>query len=119
MSAERLRHYLNHTGVAARVGRRWVIGADNRRRIMPVYSSGAAIEITVPDYGSARLIGEYMSAVGQALADNDPAPLQPFVGVSVTDVNGKSYLLETDLNALYRLQAAGGEPFDEVYKIIG
>jgi hypothetical protein len=59
-----------------------------------------------------------MSAVGQFLKTNDAKFLAEFKDLSVKDVNGKAYQFETDPNVLYRLLSAGGEPFEEMYRIV-
>jgi hypothetical protein len=85
---------------------------------MPLYSRGRQLDITVGDLEAASLIGRYMSAVSRFLATNDRAILQPFAGQAVIDHNGKSHPFETNPNALYRLAAAGGETFEQVYRIV-
>lgn len=84
---------------------------------MPTFSGGRQLAITVRSR-AASLIGRYMSAVGQFLKTNDPKYLVEFKGRSVMDVRGKIYEFETDPNVLYRLSSAGGEPFEEIYRII-
>jgi preprotein translocase subunit SecD len=44
--------------------------------------------------------------------------LAPFAGVEITDANGSSYTLETRPNVLYRLDAEGGDTFEQVYRIV-
>jgi hypothetical protein len=85
---------------------------------MPLYSSGREIAIVVGDFDTASLIGRYMSAVGQFLTTNNRALLMPFDGQSATDVKGKAHPFETNPNSIYRLAAAGGDPFEQVYRII-
>ncbi|MGA8611668.1 MAG: hypothetical protein WB760_08090 [Xanthobacteraceae bacterium] len=59
-----------------------------------------------------------MSAVGQFLKTNDPKFLAEFKGTSVKDASGKVHQFEADPNTLYRLSSAGGEPFEEIYRIV-
>jgi hypothetical protein len=87
------------------------------RRKMPIFSGCKQLAITV-NSKSASLIGRYMSAVRQFLSTNDPKFLAEFKGQSVKDVRGKIYKFETDPNVLYRLSSAGGEPFEEMYRIV-
>ena len=83
-----------------------------------LYSGGKAEVVTVGRFSSASLIGRYMAAVGQFLKSNDRKLLQPFVGQSVAEISGKAFPLETNPNTLYRLASAGGETFEQVYRII-
>ncbi len=118
VAPERLRDYAGQTGVARKERGRWMVTRDNRPREMPIYSGGKQLKITVAGYEQAALVGRYMAAVKEFLATNDRTNLDPFVGETVTDVNGRPYVFETRPNALYRLDASGGEPFEEVYKIV-
>ena len=86
-------------------------------RKMPIFSGGRQLAITV-NSKSASLIARYMSAVGKFLKSNDPKFLAEFKGVSVKDASGKVHPFETDPNTLYRLSSAGGEPFEEMYRIV-
>ncbi|MGA8615076.1 MAG: hypothetical protein WB760_26045 [Xanthobacteraceae bacterium] len=86
-------------------------------RKMPIFSGGRQLAITV-NSKSATVIARYMSAVGHFLKSNDPKFLTEFKGASVKDALGKVHPFETDPNALYRLSSAGGEPFEEMYRIV-
>ncbi len=119
VAPERLRTYAQGTGVVHKEGRRWVVKDDHRPRRVQVFSGGRAHEITVAGYAEAELVGRYMAAVKTFLDTNDPSNLRPFVGEWVSDVNGKPYLLETRPNILYRLDASGVEPFEQIYRIVG
>ncbi len=117
VSPERLRHYALTLGAIEKRGRRWQVKAELPRQ-MQIFSRGWERIITVADFASASLVGKYMSAVGRFLETNNPAYVTPFEGVSVTDMNGKAHLLETHPNVLYRLSSAGGESFEQVYRIV-
>ena len=119
VSPERLRNYIQETGVVRKEHRQWVVGEDRRSRVVQVFSGGQVHEITVPDYESAALVGNYMAAVGNFLSTNDPSYLAPYVGRWVTDVNGRVYPFETHRNTLYRLSNSGGESFENVYRLVG
>jgi hypothetical protein len=84
---------------------------------MPIFSGGKSLAITVTSK-SASLIGRYMSAVGQFLKTNNPEFLAEFKDRSVKDASGKLHQFETNPNALYRLASAGGEPFEDIYRIV-
>jgi hypothetical protein len=86
-------------------------------RKMPIFSGGKSLTITVKSK-SASLVGRYMSAVGQFLKSNDPKHLAEFQGAGAKDASGKVHPFETDPNTLYRLSSAGGEPFEEMYRIV-
>lgn len=118
VTEERLRRYLAGIGVATRERRRWRIGIDQRPRIVVFYSRGRAIEIVVPGYEEAALVGLYMNATAMFQATNDPAVLAPFVGKGVRDIRGHFHPFETDPNELFRLMAAGPEPFELIYRIV-
>ena len=117
VSPERLRHYLARTGIVEKQGRRWVVLEDRRARQMLLFSAGAILQVLV-SLEAASLVGRYMAAVGRFLETNDPAALQPFVGASVTDVDGAVYPFETRPNVLYQLDATGAETFEQVYRIV-
>jgi len=117
IAPERLRRYLARSGIAGKQGRRWIIGADTRRRSMLLYSDGDAVTVTVAPEEAER-IGRYTSAVGLFLSSNDPTFLAPFAGQSVIDAAGASHPFETDPNALYRLAETGGDSFEDVYRIV-
>jgi hypothetical protein len=86
-------------------------------RKMPIFSGGRQLAITV-NTKSASLVARYMSSVGQFLKSNDPKFLAEFKGLGVKDVKGTFHPFETDPNTLYRLSSAGGEPFEEMYRIV-
>jgi hypothetical protein len=118
VAVERLRNYSVAQDVGQKEGSRWRIGTDIRKRVMLVFSKGEEHEIVVSGYQAAKLIGEYMSAVGQFLKDQNLKRLKPFKGVSVADVNGKQYIFETDPNTLYRLSGTSDRPYEKVYQIV-
>jgi hypothetical protein len=118
VSPERLRRYVEQTGVAAKSKRRWVLLEDRRVRSVPLYSVGTFLVIMVEGFERASLAERYMAAVGRFLDTNDLAHLRPFVGHGVADVNGKWHPFETRPNILYRLNANVSEPFEQLYRIV-
>jgi hypothetical protein len=44
--------------------------------------------------------------------------IKPFVGKSVTDINGKRYPLEDRPNVLHRLAHTTSETFEQVYRVV-
>lgn len=117
VSPERLRNQARQLGLIKRKGRRWIVKKTLPREML-IYSGGEAYAIIVGTFPNASKIGRYMAGVRKFLRSNDPAHLKPFIGKSVSDTRGKSYVFETNPNALYRLSASGGESFEQVYRII-
>ncbi len=118
VAPERLRGYLVRSDVAEKRGGRWRIGEDRRPREVPLFSQERAVSAVVPGYQEAEHAGRYMAAVSRFLETNDPVHLVPFAGGGVRDVRGRHYLFETDPGVLYRLTAAGPEPYEQLYKIV-
>lgn len=117
ISPERLRTYAEEHGIIEKRGRRWVIKNDLPRRVL-IYADGRERQIVVGDFKAASLVGKYMSAVGWFLTTNDKSHLKPFIGKTVTDMDGKPHALETRPKLLYRLSHAGGSSFEQVYRIV-
>lgn len=117
VSPERLRNQAKARGIIRRQGRQWVVRKNLPRRML-IYSGNQAIPIVVGTFSQASKAGRYMAAVKRFLRSNDAAHLEPFIGKKVTDKNGKTYVFETNPNALYRLAASGAETFEQVYRII-
>jgi hypothetical protein len=86
------------------------------QRVMFLFSAGKAIRAKV-SRKNASTVGEYLNAVDEFLKTNDPDHVAPFIGISIKDRAGKTYVFETRPNALYRLNAAT-EPFEEIYQIL-
>ncbi len=116
VSVDRFKRAAKRRNLIRRQERNWIVVRRLRRK-MPIFTDGKQLAITA-NSKSASLIGRYMSAVGQFLKTNNPKFLAEFKGRSVKDVSGKVYQFETDPNVLYRLSSAGGEPFEEVYRIV-
>jgi hypothetical protein len=118
VATERLRRYLKNLDFVEKQSGRWVVGTDPRMRPVLIYTDGQKKKIVVLGYEPAALAGSYWNAVGEFLSSNDPAYLSRFVGAQITDARGQRYTLETRPNVLYRLNAAGGDTFEQVYKIV-
>jgi hypothetical protein len=113
---ERFKNAASRRKAIRESGGRWLVVGRFLRR-MPIFSGGQQLAITTRSR-SASLIGRYMSAVGQFLSTNDASALAEFEGRGVKDSHGNVYKFETDPNVLYKLSSAGGEPFEDVYKIV-
>ena len=85
---------------------------------MPLYTDGKEIAVIVSNRRAASAISFYMTSVREFLNTNDPGYLGMFVGKTVTDIEGKKHVFETDPNTLYRLAATGADPFEHVYRIV-
>lgn len=118
VSRERLQRYVAQTGVVEKQRGRWTVVQDDRVRVMPIYTAGRSITVTIAGYEQSALAGRYMAAVRAFRDSNDPSYLAPFVGEFVTDVRGKRHVFETRPNSLYRLALGDDDPFEQVYRIV-
>ena len=117
ISTERLRKYAVEKKLIEKSGRRWRLNPTLPRRVL-ILSKKRAVTITVGDAETASFVGRYASAVGQFLATNRKALLDPFIGHGVRDRAGKFHPFETDPNTLYRLSSGGEASFEQIYRII-
>lgn len=118
VSRERLRRYVVQTGVVEKQRGRWTVIQDNRVRVMPIFSAGRSITVTIAGYEQSALAGRYMAAVRAFRDSNDSSHLTPFVGEFVTEVQGKRHVFETRPNTLYRLALGDDDPFEQIYRIV-
>jgi len=116
VSPERLRTEAIEKGIVEKRGRRWIIKRDLPRRVL-IYTGGRERPIVVPNFKEAS-VGKYMSAVGSFVRTSDISFVRPFDGKTVTDIHGKTYLLETRPRILFRLSHAGGSSFEQTYRIV-
>jgi len=117
VSPERLRTEAIEKGIVEKRGRRWTIKRDLPRRVL-IYTGGRERPIVVPNFKEASVVGKYMSAVGSFVRTSDISFVRPFDGKTVTDVHGKTYLLETRPRILFRLSHAGSSSFEQIYRIV-
>lgn len=117
VAPERLRNQALARGIIRQQGRQWVV-RKNLPRQMLVYSDSQAHTIIVGTFAQASKVGRYMTAVKRFLRSNNLEHLEPFIGKSVKDKNGKVYGFETNPNALYRIAASGADSFEQIYRII-
>ncbi len=118
VSRERLRRYVTQTGVVEKQRGRWTVIRDTRVRVMPIFSAGRSITVTIAGYEQSVLAGRYLAAVRAFRDSNDPSSLTPFVGEFVTDIHGKRHVFETRPNVLYRLALGDDDPFEQIYRIV-
>lgn len=117
VSPERLRNQAKQRGAIRKKGNRWVV-KTNLPRQMLIYSEDQAFSIIIGRFHYASKLGRYMAGVRRFLSSNDLQHLAPFIGKSVKDIHDKTYIFETDPNALYRIAASGSETFEQIYRII-
>lgn len=118
VSRERLRRYVIQTGVVEKQRGRWTVIQDNRVRLMPIFSAGRSLTVSIAGYEQSALVGRYVAAVRAFRDSNDPSYLTPFVGEIVTDVRGTRHVFETRPNRLYRLALGDDDPFEQIYRIV-
>jgi hypothetical protein len=116
VSPERFRRFLREQKLAERKGRVWEV-TDKRPRDMTALTTRGAVDLKLPDYEAASLVGQHNAAVKTFLDDNDISHLRPFEGSTVKDTSGRTYVLETRPNVIRRLDASG-ETFEQIYRIV-
>ena len=80
------------------------VSNDNIVRQMPIIEVGGTVQpVRVRGSKQSTLLGRYMYAVGEFARTRDPALLAPFVGKTVTDVDGNTLMLETNAARLTQL----------------
>ena len=75
-------------------------------------------ELIVRGFEPASWAMSHRNAVKEFRDTGDISHLKPFEDVSITDVRGHSHDFETRPNVLYRLAASGGEPYEQIYKLL-
>ena len=116
VAPERFRRFLRQLKLAQRKGRIWEI-TDKRPRDMTAMTTRGAIDLNLPDYDTASLVGQHNAAVKAFLDSNDVSHLQPFEGRTVKDTSGRTHVLETRPNVIRRLDASG-DTFEQIYRIV-
>lgn len=92
---------------------------DSIPRKMRLWSKGDEIYVEVNSNFEASRIGQYFSALGQYKRTGDASVLEQFKGEKVTDVNGKTYVFETDTEAIDELFAEIEEiEYFDIYEIL-
>ena len=88
VAPERFRRFLREQKLAERKGRLWEI-TDKRPRDMTALTTRGAIDLKLPDYETASLVGQHNAAVKTFLDTNDISNLRPFEGCTVKDTSGR------------------------------
>jgi hypothetical protein len=84
---------------------------------MTAMTTRGALQLTLPDFETASLVGQHNAAVKTFPDTNDISDLRPFEGRTVKDTSGRTYVLETRPNVIRRLDASG-ETFEQIYRIV-
>ena len=116
VSPERFRRFLREQKLAERKGRVWEI-TDTRPRLMTTLTTRGAIDLTLPGFVTASLVGQHNGAVKSFLDTNDASGLRGFEGLTIADTSRRTHVLETRPNVIRRLDA-GGESFEQIYRIV-
>ena len=69
---------------------------------MTAMTTRGAIDLKLPDFDTASLVGQHNAAVKTFLDTNDISDLRPFEGRTVKDTSGRTYVLETRPNVIRR-----------------
>jgi hypothetical protein len=116
VSSERFRRFLREQKLAERKGRVWQI-TDTRPRHMTTLTTRGAIDLTLPGFATASLVGQHNGAVKSFLDTNDVSRLQHFEGLTIQDTSRRTHVLETRPNIIRCLDATG-ESFEQIYRIV-
>jgi hypothetical protein len=116
VSAERFRRFLREQKLAERKGRIWEI-TDNRKRTMTAITTRGELELKLPGFEEASLVGRHRAAVRSFKDTNLISYLQPFEGLTVKDTSGRTHVFETRPIVIRRLDASG-ETFEQIYRIV-
>jgi hypothetical protein len=115
VSVERLRRFQQQNTTSRLEGRGWVITDTRPARPMLMATRGKMRTVTV-SVDAASDIGRHWDAINKFLNSNNPAPLQPFVGLGLRDLHGRFHPFETRPNVLRRMDSAGELSFVEIYR---
>jgi chorismate mutase len=116
VSPERFRRFLREQKLAERKGRIWEIN-DTRSRLMTTLTTRGSIDLTLPGFATASLVGQHNGAVKSFLDTNDISRLRRFEGLTIQDTSRRTHVLETRPNVIRRLDASG-ETFEQIYRIV-
>jgi hypothetical protein len=116
LSPRRFRRFLRENRLAHFRNGKWRF-TDKRIRSVQAFTTRGKRQLKVKGFKPASTVMFHLAAVESFLAAPDLATLEPYVGLSVTDAEGRAHRLETRPNVLYRLSAAGGESYEEIYRL--
>jgi hypothetical protein len=84
---------------------------------MTAMTTRGVIDLKLPDYETASLVGQHNAAVKTFRDTNDISHLRPFEGRTFKDTSGRTHILETRPNVIRRHDASG-ETFEQIYRIV-
>lgn len=118
LSTERLRKFVSDNKLARKRGQRWELIGRKVHRQWRIYSQHQQHLIVVSDPETNSVIGRYLNAVRKLRFQGNARALRRFRHVSVRDVNGTKYPLETNPNTLFELFTRHRETPEEFYRFI-
>jgi len=117
VSVGALRRFIRENRLAKFKGQRWHFTDRRRRQIVAITRLGEK-EFVVRGFEPASWAMSHRNAVKEFLETSDVSLLAPFEDVSIPDERGKKFVLETRPNVLFRRAAAGGEPYEQIYRLV-
>ncbi|MBB36986.1 MAG: hypothetical protein CME88_16950 [Hirschia sp.] len=117
VSSKRLKRFVLAHKLGRLNKRKWVM-SDRRARRVPIIKGASQSAIIVPDFKTARLVGQHYNAYQKFVEEADESLLPPFEGRGVRDVKGRLHPFETDPNNLFRFAVKDEPVFHEIYQII-
>jgi hypothetical protein len=117
ISTKRFRQFLREKRLAHFRKGRWRF-TDRRVRYVLAITTKGQKQLGVKGFDAASAVMSHLGAVRHFLSDPDPKLLEPFRDWPITDVQGRTYHLETRPNVLYRLSVAGTESYEDIYRLI-
>jgi len=118
VSPERLSRFIRSNANVEIKSGRLRIADDLRQFAMPMFSKGRSQNVKVTSDVRDQ-ISQYLVSVTRFLNSNDISHLEPFKGLKVRSVSGRSYIFETDPNRLYEMYEAGEFDIAILYKPLG
>jgi len=115
VAPERLRRLAKSKRII-KSGKRWRLRKGLSRKVL-IYSQGQELALEVSETMASR-VGKYMVGVRWFVTTNKLAHIKPFVGKSITDINGKRHPLEDRPNVLHRLAHTATETFEQIYRVV-
>ena len=117
VSVQRFRQFIRKHKLARFKGRRWHFTDKRRRQIVAITTAGER-KLVVRGFEPASWAMSHRNAVRQFADTNDVSLLAPFINYSFKDIHGRTYVLETRPNALYRQLSAGGGHYEQIYRLV-
>jgi hypothetical protein len=113
---KRFRQFTRENKLARFRKGKWHFTDKRRRQIVAITTRGEK-ELVVRGFEPASWAMSHRNAVREFFETADISLLAPFDGVSITDERGQKFFLETGPNVLLRHSSAGGEPYEQIYKL--